>query len=46
MEALKNLKLIQAARDEAQRLVADGFVRRAPALMARAAQLSDSLHTE
>jgi ATP-dependent DNA helicase RecG len=46
MEALKNLKLIQAARTEAQRLVADGSVRRTPALMARASLLSDSLHTE
>jgi ATP-dependent DNA helicase RecG len=46
MEALKNLKLIQAAREEAQRVVSDGSLRRSPALMARAKRLSGELHTE
>lgn len=46
MEALKNLKLIQAARDEAQTAVSRGAIEKSPALLARATKISEELHTE
>ncbi len=47
MEALKNIKLIQAAREEAQKLVAkDPALSKYPALAARAAAAGENLHTE
>ena len=47
MEALKNLKLIQAARDEAQALVAhDPTLVHFPALSERTSKISKELHTE
>ena len=47
MEALKNVKLIQAARIEAQALVAkDPTLSKYPALAARAASAGSELHSE
>ena len=47
MEALKNPRLIQAAREEALRLVrADPQLRKFPALLARVANISAELHAE
>ena len=47
MEALKNVKLIQAAREEAQKLVAkDPTLSKHPALAARAALAGEGLHSE
>ncbi|MDB5238209.1 MAG: recG [Candidatus Kaiserbacteria bacterium] len=47
MEALKNVKLIQAAREEAQKLVEkDPTLARHPALAARALAASEGMHSE
>lgn len=47
MEALKNVKLIQAARVEAQKIVqADADLAKHPALSARVAKVSGHLHSE
>jgi hypothetical protein len=47
MEALKNVKLIRAARDEAAAVVAaDPSLSRHPALAARAAKARGELHNE
>jgi hypothetical protein len=47
MEALKNLKLIQAAREEAQRLVAhEPSLASHRALAARVAAIQHELHQE
>lgn len=46
MEALKNIRLIRAAREEAQRFIAeDPILERYPALKARAAEAARALHT-
>jgi ATP-dependent DNA helicase RecG len=46
MEALKNLKLIHAARTEAQRIIADRSMHESPALLARATRIAREMHTE
>ena len=47
MEALKNVKLIQAAREEAQKLVAkDPTLSKHSALAVRVQAVSAGLHTE
>ena len=47
MEALKNPRLIQAARTEAQKLVAnDPTLSKYPALLARASRAGGALHAE
>lgn len=47
MEALKNVKLIQAAREEAQALVArDSSLKTHSALLKRIEMISGAMHTE
>jgi hypothetical protein len=46
MEALKNLKLVEAARTEAHVLVADGRIEEHPLLLAQLESRASSLHFE
>ncbi len=46
MEALKNVKLIRAARDEAEHIVRSDGVTKYPALLSRISKIATELHTE